>query len=128
MKLLTDDDIYRARLVYLGPPGYTLPIQLTYAQYGLFFLLAVGFIAVGGLLFGGGLVVIGPSIALALFSTTYIWTFVNPDLPARKVLKVAATDWVQLPSTGTPQQLPRLTSSHITYRRTITTTTTEGRR
>jgi len=23
-----DDDIYRARLVYLGPPGYTLPIHL----------------------------------------------------------------------------------------------------
>src|SRR5437762_13454498 len=39
MRLRTDDDIYRARLVYLGPPGYTLPIQLPYAQYGLFVLL-----------------------------------------------------------------------------------------
>ena len=39
MRLRTDDDIYRARLVYLGPPGYTLPIQLPYAQYGLFILL-----------------------------------------------------------------------------------------
>ena len=39
MRLRTDDDIYRARLVYLGPPGYTLPIQLPYAQYGLFLVL-----------------------------------------------------------------------------------------
>ena len=39
MRLRTDDDIYRARLVYLGPPGYTLPVQLPYAQYGLFLLL-----------------------------------------------------------------------------------------
>ncbi len=39
MRLRTDDDIYRARLVYLGPPGYTLPIQLPYAQYGLFIVL-----------------------------------------------------------------------------------------
>ena len=23
MRLRTDDDIYRAKLVYLGPPGYT---------------------------------------------------------------------------------------------------------
>ena len=39
MRLRTDDDIYRARLVYLGPPGYTLPVQLPYAQYGVFILL-----------------------------------------------------------------------------------------
>ena len=39
MRLRTDDDIYRARLVYLGPPGYTLPVQLPYAQYGMFVLL-----------------------------------------------------------------------------------------
>ena len=39
MRLRTDDDIYRARLVYLGPPGYTLPVQLPYAQYGMFILL-----------------------------------------------------------------------------------------
>ena len=39
MRLRTDDDIYRARLVYLGPPGYTLPVQLPYAQYGVFVLL-----------------------------------------------------------------------------------------
>ena len=39
MRLRTDDDIYRARLVYLGPPGYTLPVHLPYAQYGMFMLL-----------------------------------------------------------------------------------------
>jgi len=41
MRLRTDDDIYRARLVYLGPPGYTLPVHLPYAQYGMFILLAL---------------------------------------------------------------------------------------
>jgi hypothetical protein len=39
MRLRTDDDIYRARLVYLGPPGYTLPVHLPYAQYGMFVVL-----------------------------------------------------------------------------------------
>ena len=39
MRLRTDDDIYRARLVYLGPPGYALPMHLPYAQYGLFVVL-----------------------------------------------------------------------------------------
>ncbi len=46
MRLRTDDDIYRARLVYLGPPGYTLPIQLPYAQYGLFVLLVPTFMGI----------------------------------------------------------------------------------
>ncbi len=36
MRLPTDDDIYRARLVYLGSPGYTLPVHLPYAQYVMF--------------------------------------------------------------------------------------------
>ena len=44
MRLRTDDDIYRARLVYLGPPGYTLPIHLPYAQYGMFVLLVPLFV------------------------------------------------------------------------------------
>ena len=39
MRLRTDDDIYRARLVYLGPPEYTLPVHLPYAQYGMFVAL-----------------------------------------------------------------------------------------
>ena len=46
MRLRTDDDIYRARLVYLGPPGYTLPFQLPYAQYGLFVVLVPAFMFV----------------------------------------------------------------------------------
>ena len=44
MRLRTDDDIYRARLVYLGPPGYTLPMHLPYAQYGMFVLLVPLFV------------------------------------------------------------------------------------
>ena len=46
MRLRTDDDIYRARLVYLGPPGYTLPVHLPYAQYGLFMLLVPFFMLI----------------------------------------------------------------------------------
>jgi hypothetical protein len=46
MRLRTDDDIYRARLVYLGPPGYTLPVQLSYAQYGVFIVLVPAFMMI----------------------------------------------------------------------------------
>lgn len=121
MKLLADDDIYRARLVYLGPPGYTLPVQATYAQIGVFVALATAIIAAGWLIFHTWMTFI-PSVSLAAVLTAYIWKFVDPDVSAFKVLKVAATDWRRItPAGATKQQLPRLTGSHITYRRTITT-------
>ena len=93
MRLRTDDDIYRARLVYLGPPGYTLPIQLSYAQYGLF-------------ISAGAAVHVHPlpvhlhgrrrpawEIALAMVTTSFIWRYVDPDRPARMVIRTALTDW-----------------------------------
>ena len=36
MRLRTDDDIYRARLLFLGPKGFTLPVHLPYVAYPLF--------------------------------------------------------------------------------------------
>ncbi len=112
MKLRTDDDIYRARLVYLGPPGYTLPIQLPYAQYGLFVLLAAGFIIAGWLLTGGwdG---IGFGIAGAVVATHVTWRYVDFDVPARKVIKIALTDWRRVGPKQGP--LPKLTARHIRF-------------
>lgn len=110
MKLRTDDDIYRARLTYLGPPGYTLPIQLPYAQYGLFAALTVTFVAAGFLLTGSWKSV-GVAVAAALLTTTYIWRHVDPDLPARKVIRAGLTDWRRVQTRQGP--LPRLSARHI---------------
>ncbi|MGI5236461.1 hypothetical protein [Dactylosporangium sp. CA-139066] len=111
MLLRTDDDIYRARLVYLGPPNYTLPIQLPYAQYGLFAVLCTGFVGAGTLL-TGGFGWIGVEIGAAMVSTYAIWRHVDPDRPARKILATAARDWRQ---TGPPPpaQLPSLSAARI---------------
>ncbi len=112
MKLRTDDDIYRARLVYLGPPGYTLPVQLPYAQYVLFALFTVGFLA-GGWLLTGNWESAGFGVAAALIATHFTWRHVDPDLPARKVLKIALTDWR---SVGPKQERPtRLSARHIQF-------------
>jgi hypothetical protein len=108
----TDDDIYRVRLVYLGPPGYTFPFQLPYAQYGLFAVLTAGFVAASVLLTGSWSWA-GLALALAVFLTGYIWRQVDPDRSALKVIRVALTDWKKIePPKG---QLPRLTASHIRF-------------
>lgn len=124
MDLRTDDDIYRARLVYLGPPGYTVPFQLPYAQYGLFAVLAAALITVGVLLTGSWMSS-GVAIAVAMFLTSYIWRFVDPDRPARTVIKVALTDWRRIRPPA--ETLPRLSASHITVREQITETTGDDR-
>jgi hypothetical protein len=112
MKLRTDDDIYRARLVYLGPPGYTFPFQLRYAQYGLFIVLAAGFTAAAVML-TGTLKSAGVALAAAIFMTYLIWRQVDPDRPVRAVIRVALTDWrsIQPPK----DQMPRLTARHIRF-------------
>jgi hypothetical protein len=112
MLLRTDDDIYRARLVYLGPPGYTLPIQLPYAQYGLFALLSAAFVVLTAMVTGSWMNSV-VAIAAAMFATSYIWGHVDFDRPARKVLKVALTDWRAIKSE--PEKLPRLTARHIRF-------------
>src|SRR5215510_10712511 len=93
MRLRTDDDIYRARLVYLGPPGYTLPVQLPYAQYGLFVLLVPLYMGLHFLLTQTVDAFPAWEIALAMVSTSYIFRHVDPDRPARLVIRTALTDW-----------------------------------
>jgi hypothetical protein len=120
MRLRTDDDIYRARLVYLGPPGYTLPIQLPYAQYGLFLLLVPIFMGVHFALSGKVDLIPAWEIALAMVTTSYIWRHVDPDRPARTVIRTALTDWRGSRAVaGDEQRVPRLAARHVTIREKI---------
>src|SRR5262245_22240836 len=95
MRLRTDDDIYRARLVYLGPPGYTLPIHLPYAQYGMFIVLVPLFMLIHYLFTFNAQDEIFPAweIALAIVATSLVFRYVDPDRPARMVIRTALTDW-----------------------------------
>ena len=113
MRLRTDDDIYRARLVYLGPPGYTLPIQLPYAQYGLFVLLVPLFMFIHYLFTFKFDVFPAWEIALAMVTTSYIFRHVDPDRPARMVIRTALTDWRASREQAESRRLPRLVASRI---------------
>ena len=118
MRLRTDDDIYRARLVYLGPPGYTLPIQLPYAQYGVFILLVPFFMFIHAL-FTGFRFDPFPAweIALAMVTTSFIWRHVDPDRPARTVIRTALTDWRRGGTDlGAERRLPRLVARRVRVR------------
>jgi hypothetical protein len=117
MRLRTDDDIYRARLVYLGPPGYTLPIQLPYAQYGLFLLLMLLFMFIHWLITFTVDAFPAYEIALAMVTTSYIWRHVDPDRPARTVIRTALTDWRGgRAAAGSEARTPRLVASHVRVR------------
>src|ERR671923_78656 len=103
MRLRTDDDIYRARLVYLGPPGYTLPVHLPYAQYGLFMLLVPLFMFIHWLFTFDISLFPAWEIALAMVTTSYIFRHVDPDRPARKVIRTALTPPTPPDGAGTPR-------------------------
>jgi hypothetical protein len=125
MRLRTDDDSYRARLVYLGPPGYTLPIQLPYAQYGLFVLLVPTFMAIRwaltALFTGHGVVDPFPAweIALSIVATSYVFRHVDPDRPARMVIRTALTDWRRTREPASERRDPRLVARRVIVRRTL---------
>jgi hypothetical protein len=125
MRLRTDDDIYRARLVYLGPPGYTLPIQLPYAQYGLFVLLVPTFMgirwALTALFTGHGMIDPFPAweIALSIVATSYVFRHVDPDRPARMVIRTALTDWRRTREPASERRDPRLVARRVIVRRTL---------
>lgn len=93
MRLRPDDDIYRARLLFLGPRGFTLPFHLPYVAYPLF----IGVLALLMLLRFAltGTVDIFPAIeiSLSIVITSVILRQVSPDRPVRVVLRTAATDW-----------------------------------
>src|SRR5215813_7348768 len=123
MRLRTDDDIYRARLVYLGPPGYTLPIQLPYAQYGLFVLLVPTFMGIRwvltALFTGHGVIDPFPAweIALSIVATSYVFRHVDPDRPARMVIRTALTDWRRTREPDSERRDPRLVARRVIVRR-----------
>jgi hypothetical protein len=120
MRLRTDDDIYRARLVYLGPPGYTLPIQLPYAQYGVFALLVPLFMFLHYLLtFQPPDLFPAYEIALAMVSTSLIFRYVDPDRPARMVIRTALTDWRNTREPSSEVREPRLVATRVRIREAL---------
>lgn len=116
MRLRTDDDIYRARLVYLGPPGYTLPVQLPYAQYGLFVLLVPLFMFIRWLFTQDGEIFPAWEIALAIVATSLIFRYVDPDRPARMVIRTALTDWRRTREPSVERREPRLVATRVRIR------------
>jgi hypothetical protein len=116
MRLRTDDDIYRARLVYLGPPGYTLPVHLPYAQYGLFMLLVPLYMFIHWLFTLTVDLFPAWEIALAIVSTSFIFRYVDPDRPARTVIRTALTDWRRTRESAVEQRDPRMVASRIRIR------------
>jgi hypothetical protein len=120
MRLRTDDDIYRARLVYLGPPGYTLPIQLPYAQYGVFALLVPLFMFIRYLITLHVDYFPAYEIALAIVATSLIFRYVDPDRPARMVVRTALTDWRHTREPSSEQRDARLVASKVRIRPELT--------
>ena len=121
MRLRTDDDIYRARLVYLGPPGYTLPIHLPYAQYGMFIVLVPLFMLIHYLFTFNAQDEIFPAweIALAIVTTSLVFRYVDPDRPARMVIRTALTDWRRTREPRSEQREARLVASKIRIRQEL---------
>jgi hypothetical protein len=121
MRLRTDDDIYRARLVYLGPPGYTLPVHLPYAQYGLFLVLVPCYMFVHWLFTLDVDYFPAWEIALAMVTTSYIWRHVDPDRPARTVIRTALTDWRRTGAVSADdERVHRLVAGRVRVRETLT--------
>lgn len=116
MRLRTDDDIYRARLVYLGPPGYTLPVQLSYAQYGLFVVLVPLFMFVHYLFTFQVELFPAWEIALAIVATSLVFRYVDPDRPARMVIRTALTDWRHTREPRYELRDPRLAANRVLIR------------
>jgi hypothetical protein len=114
VRLRTDDDIYRARLVYVGPPGYTLPVHLPYGQYGLFAVLVPFYMLIHYLVtFQRPDLLPAWEIALAMVTTSLVFRHVNPDRPARAVIRTALTDWRRTRPSAEERRDPRLTARRI---------------
>jgi hypothetical protein len=120
MRLRTDDDIYRARLVYLGPPGYTLPMHLPYAQYGMFIILVPLFMFLHYLITLNFDPFPAWEISLAMVTTSFVFKYVDPDRPARKVIQTALTDWRRTREPAVEQRDPRLVATRIRVREELT--------
>lgn len=93
MRLRPDDDIYRARLLFLGPKGFTFPVHLPYVAYPLFAVVLSVIMVVRYLVTGTVDLFPAIEIALSIVLTSLILRQVSPDRPVRAVLRTAATDW-----------------------------------
>lgn len=100
MRLRPDDDIYRARLLFLGPRGFTLPFHLPYVAYPLFAAVLSLTIALRFMLTGTIDIFPAIEIALSIVATSLILRQVSPDRPVRAVLRTVVTDWRQDRSPG----------------------------
>ncbi len=119
MRLRTDDDIYRARLLYLGPPGYTLPVHLPYAQYGLFAVLVPFFMFIHYLFTMEIEIFPAWEIALAMVTTSFIFRHVDPDRPARIVIRTALTDWRRRQESSEERRDPSLVATKVRIRQEL---------
>src|SRR5919107_5780440 len=119
MGLRTDVDIYRARRVSLGPPGYTLPVHLPYAQYGMFMLLVPLYMFIHYLFTFDVELFPAWEIALAVVTTSFIFRYVDPDRPARMVIRTALTDWRRTREPAVEQRDPRLVASRVRVRQGV---------
>jgi hypothetical protein len=112
VKVETDDDVYRAKLVYLGPTGYTFPVQWPYQLWALLAVVITVVNVIFHFAFGSGSW--GFATGLGAFITYVIWRQVNPDRPVRAVFTVMATDWRRVrhapDATATPTAM---TTKHI---------------
>ncbi|MFG1926171.1 hypothetical protein [Cryptosporangium sp. NPDC048952] len=93
MRLRPDDDIYRAKLLFLGPKGFTLPVHLPYVAYPLFAVVLAAIILIRYALTQHVDYFPAIEIALSIVLTSVILRQVSPDRPVRAVLRTAATDW-----------------------------------
>jgi putative Ca2+/H+ antiporter (TMEM165/GDT1 family) len=119
MRLRTDDDIYRARLLYLGPPGYTLPVHLPYGQYGAFAALLALFMFVRWLLTREVDLFPAIEISLALVATSLIFRYVDADRPATTVVRTLLTDWRHRRDAGSESRIPTFTARSTRLIRSI---------
>ncbi|WP_026928517.1 hypothetical protein [Glycomyces tenuis] len=122
MRLRTDDDIYRARLLYLGPPGYTLPVHLPYAQYGAFAALLALFMFIHWLATGDVELFPSIEISLALVATSLIFRYVDADRPAATVIRTLLTDWKHTRDAGAEKRIPAYSTRSIRLRPTLVET------
>ncbi|NUS73672.1 MAG: hypothetical protein HOQ05_09740 [Corynebacteriales bacterium] len=93
MRLRPDDDIYRARLLFLGPRGFTLPFHLPYVAYPLFAVVLATIMFLRFALTGTVDLFPAIEIALSIVLTSLILRQVSPDRPVRAVLRTAMSDW-----------------------------------
>ncbi|GAB3220038.1 hypothetical protein GCM10027447_03920 [Glycomyces halotolerans] len=128
MRLRTDDDIYRARLLYLGPPGYTLPIHLPYAQYGVFAALLALFMFIHWLFTREVELFPSIEISLALVATSLIFRYVDADRPATTVVRTLLTDWKHTRDAGVEKRVHSFSTRSIRLRPTLVETVRQEER